>query len=349
LSRRPALRIFLGIVVVLAIGIGGYFWYSFHGRATRFLPRVGAPAPILSLLPPESPYVIYANIAALRESAFLSKLAAIVPAPSEDPDYTQFVRDTGFDYTRDLDRVAIAIFQTSPQPLVLIFAEGRFDKQKITAYASRTGTAQQHDGQTVYVMPASTPGDAVSLTFLSDTRIKLVSGPANVDVPAASGQPENVITDRVKAAAGADLFAIARTDSIPANLTIGAIRLDEVASTLKGVRWITLTAVPENEDLRATLQGACDSGTVALKLDMALSGFRFMGRAALSDPSTRKQLTPAGAIALDQLVKQIDISHQDKTVSLSVTLTPEMLSGFAAPAPPAKPAPPKSRPAAGQK
>lgn len=332
MDHRPALKICIAILLILAIAAGlYYYWHSSRSRGRSFLPAPGAPAPILSLLPQEAPYVIYANVAALRDSAFLTRLTSIIPAPAEDPEYTDFVRQTGFDYTRDLDRVSAAIFPTSPTPLVLIFAEGRFDRQKITEYAMKTGTAQQRDGKTVYVMPASTPGNTVSLEFLAPSRIRLVSGPANLDVPPATGKQDANITDRVQQLGGADLFAIVRTDSIPANLTIGSIRLDELASTLKGVRWITLFAAPESDNLRATLEGDCDSTAVALQLEFALSGFRLMGRAALSDPSTRKQLTPQGAAALDQLVRQIQISHDGGKVSLSAAFTPEMLTGLAAP------------------
>ena len=79
----------------------------------------------------------------LRNSAFLNRLIALIPTPNEDPDYLEFVRSTGFDYTRDLDRVAIAIFPTTPLPTVVTFAEGRFDQQKIIAYALRTGKAER--------------------------------------------------------------------------------------------------------------------------------------------------------------------------------------------------------------
>ncbi len=69
---------------------------------------------MLSLLPPQAPYVVYADLATLRGSAFLNRLVAIIPAPKEDPEYLDFVRATGFDYTRDLDRVAIGVIPTTP-------------------------------------------------------------------------------------------------------------------------------------------------------------------------------------------------------------------------------------------
>ena len=103
------------VAVLLLVAAGYYFFHS--GRPAR--DSMPGPAPtILSLLPSQAPYVIYADCQSLRNSAFLNRLIALVPAPSEDPDYAEFVRATGFDYARDLDRVAIAIFPTTPLPTV---------------------------------------------------------------------------------------------------------------------------------------------------------------------------------------------------------------------------------------
>lgn len=321
-----------------AAGLYYYYWRHGHGEDGHIV-STSAPTPsLLALLPPEAPYVVYADVAALRNSAFLSSLIAMAPAPAEDPEYTKFVGATGFDYSRDFDRVAIAVIPASPRPMVWTIAEGRFDRQKISAYALRTGAAEQRNGQTVYVMPATTPGDKAAITFLTPNRISLVTGPSTAAVATATDDHDHVATIAERAARmnGSMLFAIARADSIPKNLTIGAVRLDQVASTLKGVRWLTLEVTQEKENLRVKLEGECNSSSEALKLDFALSGFRMVGPAMLSDPGTRKQLTPQGADALSELLHVLEISHEDRRVWLSVAFTPQMLNGLAAPTAPHK-------------
>jgi hypothetical protein len=329
--KRSTILTVIALVFLAAAGL--YYWHYKHSSSGQ-VGSTGGPAPsIVSSLPPEAPYVIYADVAALRDSAFLARLIAIAPAPAEDPEYTEFVNATGFDYTKDLDHVAIAVIPASPRPVVWTIAEGRFDQQKIAAYALRTGKAEQQAGQTVYVMPASTPGDNINLTFLSPNRIKLVTGPPTATYATPFAGNDTTPQDHLAHVSGSMLFAVARTDSIPKDLTIGTIRLDQVASTLKGVQWLTLTVKPEKENLRVLLEGDCDSSRDALQLELTASGLRMLGRGLLSQPSTRAQLTPQGATALNQLLRVIEISHDDRRVRLSVAFTPDMLSGLAAPTP----------------
>src|SRR5579864_148651 len=168
--KKPAIIVLCFVVLVLA-AVGYYFLH--RGPATSDSMPGTAPT-MLSLLPPEAPYVIYADVQSLRSSAFLNRLISLAPAPNEDPEYAEFVRSTGFDYTRDLDRIAIAIFPTMPLPTVVTLAEGRFDQQKIIAYALRTGKTEERDGHTVYILPSSTPGGEVIVRFLAANRIALM-------------------------------------------------------------------------------------------------------------------------------------------------------------------------------
>jgi hypothetical protein len=338
--KRTTILAIIALIVLAAAGV--YYWRYYHPAPQGAFSRSGQPPSLVSMLPPEAPYVIYADVAALRNSAFLARLIALVPAPAEDPEYTEFVRASGFDYSRDLDRVAIAVVPSSPRPMVWTIAEGRFDQQKITAYALRTGAAEQHNGQTVYVMPASTPGDKVAMSFLAPNRIRLVTGPSTAAFATAPTASETTTAERLARVSGSMLFAIARTDSIPKNLVIGTVRIDQIMSSLKGVQWLTLAAQPEKENLRVMLEGECDSPSDARSLDLALSGFRLVGRPLLADPSIKKQLTPQGAEALSQLIGIVEISHDDRRVRLSVAFTPEMLNGLAAPAPPQKRSPARS-------
>lgn len=324
------------MLVLLAAG----YIYFFHVPGLHSPSTSGPPPSLISLLPTQAPYVVYADLDALRKSEFLARLVAIAPTQQEDPEYTEFVRETGFDYTRDLDRVAIAIFPGSPNAKVVALAEGRFDQQKITAYALRTGKTVQREGRTTYIVPASTTGEEVTVNFLAPNRIELISEAVGTppDPPAASPKSDPEMQERVSRVAGSAIFAVARTDAAPKGVTLGTVRLDDIESALKGVQWITLAGVPEGQNLRVVLEGECDSITGALNLDLTLGGFRIIGRAAMAAPSTRKQFTPKGADALTKLLSLVDISHTGKIVRVMVAFTPDLLDGLAAP-PPHKPTP----------
>ena len=326
--KKPAIIVVCIAVVLLAVA-GYYFLHS--GRPANNSMQGAAPT-ILSLLPPQAPYVIYADVETLRSSAFLNRLVALIPAPKEDPEYLEFVRATGFDYTRDLDRVAIAIIPTTPDPTIIAIADGRFDQQKITAYHS------------------SLTGDKTSVRFLSANRIELVNRlDWNPQPAAASDASVAEMKDRINHVAGSPLFVVVRMDAVPRDAKIGTFRIDAITSSMQGVKWLTLAVAPQGQDLRAVLEGECESSMQATQMNLALGGLRFMARGFLSDPNTRKQFTPQGADALGKIVKQADISATGKRVQLGVSLTPGILDGLAAPPQVPKPASPAKAPAAAPK
>jgi hypothetical protein len=333
-------------VAVVLLAAAGYYLLHSGRPAKDSMP--GAAPTMLSLLPPQAPYVVYADVQSLRSSAFLNRLIALIPAPSEDPEYAEFVRSTGFDYARDLDRVAIAIFPTTPLPTVVTFAEGRFDQQKIIAYALRTGKAEEQNGATTYVLPSSISGGEVSVQFITANRIELISRSRGNSTATANGlgTAGTEMTERISRVAGSPLFAVVRMDAVPKDAMIGTFHIDAITSALQGVKWLTLSATGHEQDLNVVLQGECNSSLDATQLNLALGGLRFMARAFLSDPNTRKQFTPKGADALTKLVKQADISASGNRVQLAVSMTPEILDGLAAPTPASKQAIPAKAPAA---
>lgn len=329
--KRPAI-IVVCLAVVLVLATVGYYVLHRGPAATDSMP--GAAPPLLSLLPPQVPYVIYADVAALRNSAILNRLVALAPAPNEDPEYADFVRSTGFDYSRDLDRVAISIFPTAPIPTVAIFAEGRFDQQKIIDYALRSGKTEVRDGRTIYVLPSSNPGGEVTLRILAPNRIELTSSQAKSLMPANNSDPTGAaLKQRINRVAGSPLFAAIRMDAVPRDAKIGSFRIDAITNSLQGVHWLTLAVAPQGQNLRVVLEGECESSLDATQLNLALGGLRIMARGFLSEPATRKQFTPQGGEALMQLVKQAVISAESNRVQLAVSLTPEILDGLAAPGP----------------
>jgi hypothetical protein len=357
MRRTAILIVCLAIVIVAAAGY--YMWrHSSSGAEPANGPAGSAEKSLISQLPSGAPYAVYADVAALRNAAFLAKLVAMVPAPAQDQEYTDFVSETGFDYSRDLDRVIITTIPGATQSEVWALADGRFDQQKIQAYALSSGKTEQRDGQTVYVINSTSSGNEVSLRFISPTRIQIVSRAnqttqpgkstkANSNQSASAAPPPAdpvALQAHIARVSGSPVYAVLWTDAVPKGITIGSISLDSITSSIQNLHWLSLTANPEGENLRVALDLECGSTTDSLQLEMTLSSLRILGRMALSQPGTRKQFTPEGATALDKLVKQLDISHDGQHVRVTAVLSPDMLTGFAAP-PPNPASPPKPKPA----
>lgn len=123
LIRRRSIFIAAAALAVLAAAVW-YFAPSYRGRSA---------AELIPYLPPADAAVMYVDVAALRVSGVLDMLAGSQLA--EEPEYQAFVRDTGFDYRKDLNTVLLS-FQEKGTFLVL---SGRFDWKAIHNYVSRQG------------------------------------------------------------------------------------------------------------------------------------------------------------------------------------------------------------------
>jgi len=334
-STKRALIAVAVMVCVLGVAAGAYLY-----RLHRPLAATSSgPTPsLLDELPPDAPAIAYIDVAALRKLRN-SPLAAVLGLtnsnPQTDREYSQFVRDTGFDYTRDLDQAAIAFWPTSLAPSAnaagdnpaLAIAEGRFDQQKIEAYATRAGgRAEPRGARTVYIVPGS---PAVSFEFLSSTRIAIASGknsPELLDTPRA-GQGSSPMQARINRVAGAPLFAVARTDNLPASFYANFANAPQLERMVRSLRGLSLAGQPQGDQIHLVLDGECDSITNAAEISTLLDGFRLLGSMALSDPKTRRQLqmTPDQAGFVQEVIKQAHVSHQDHWVRITLDVTPQML------------------------
>jgi hypothetical protein len=73
------------------------------------------------------------NVVALRSTGILDKIAG--PVSGEDADYRKFVEDTGFDYRKDLDSLAVAFREGD----IYYAAQGNFNWAKLEAFAPAHG------------------------------------------------------------------------------------------------------------------------------------------------------------------------------------------------------------------
>jgi len=119
------------LIVIGAIGAAG--WFGFDRYQHRF---VRTDNDLVTLLPPGDLTTFYINIAALRQGRLLHLLTGITPASEKD--YTDFVSDTGFDYTRDMDALVGGV-NNENETFFLI--RGRFDWSKLCQFAAAHGGA----------------------------------------------------------------------------------------------------------------------------------------------------------------------------------------------------------------
>lgn len=344
-STKRAL-IVVGVLVCVAAIVGGIYLY--HSRRPLPAPAVSnGPAPtLLEQLPTTAPVVAYIDVASLRKlqnSPLAGLLGLTGTAPSGSPgepvdrDYAQFVRGTGFDYSRDLDKAAIAFWPHDLTPAAndagenpsLAIADGRFDEQKIIAYALHVGgRADTTSGEKRYVVPGKPD---VAFKFLSQTRIAIASGSHAENLlnlrSGAQRAPDPAIQTRVQRVAGAPIFGVVDTSQLPADFYASFKNSPQLESIVRSIRSLSLSGQPQNNDIHLALDAECSSMTKAIELSALLDTFRVFGSMSLSDPKTRRQLqmTREQADFVKALLQDAKLSHQERWVRISMDVTPAML------------------------
>jgi hypothetical protein len=332
ISSTKRTWIVVAVLIGLAAAGAGVYLYRLHRPLPA--PSAGTEPDIMSQLPPGAPVVAYIDVAALRKlqgSPLAAMLGLAGADPKEDRDYQNFVRDTGFDYTRDLDKVAIAIWPTTlPAPngglgenQAVAIADGRFDHDKIKAYALRNGEAVTQPTQSFYVVRGDPP---VSFAFLSETRMALRNGKNwGIPAPMPSASEKDATQVRINRVAGAPIFAVARTDALPRSFYDNFKNAPQLQSLARSVKGLTFAGQPQGDRIELALDAECDSLTHAAEIATLLDGFRMFGTLALSDPKTRRQMTADQAAFLAALASQVKVTHQDRWVHMTLGVTPEML------------------------
>jgi len=125
------------------------------GIVTALLLRKGAAPDAVRLLP-QCDAVLYVNLAPVR---LLTNLGKTTPK-ERDQQYEQFVRETGFEFERDLDRAAFAIHYASAQKgknretRYSEILQGRFDNARVANYLRKIATSTQpYQGYDIYEIP----------------------------------------------------------------------------------------------------------------------------------------------------------------------------------------------------
>ena len=151
---------YLWVVVALIVIVGGI--------VTAILLRKQAAPDAVRLLP-NSDAVLYINLEPIRLLTDLGKN----PPKERDPQYEDFVRQTGFEFERDLDKAAFAIHYGVPvagKPPETRYSEilqGHFESTRVSDYLRKlaSGTEHYHDYD-IYMIPIE--GRTVRVALLGD-------------------------------------------------------------------------------------------------------------------------------------------------------------------------------------
>src|SRR5258708_2914998 len=145
-----------GIVAGIVVSAGAYFGYA------RFAAKENPRESLLRALPADASAVIYVDIEEFRRAAILKAVttlgASATGNATADPEYKQFVSETGFDYEKDLDRVGITVTNHRAKRNYFALADGRFDRKKIEAYLRKSARSEQAGGPQIFHVSTGEPG-----------------------------------------------------------------------------------------------------------------------------------------------------------------------------------------------
>jgi hypothetical protein len=303
---------------------------------------------VLSAMPSEASAVVFADVAELRSAPFVTALNNWFPKTQADAEYADFLRQTGFDYERDLDRTAIAVIKGEKENSLFVIAQGSFDRKKIEAYVARTGTRENRDGREIFSVSLGDGARKISFAFLANGRIALTDAGDLTPFlrPVSNGADAHEWRERFTRLAGSPIFAVVRQDaaagSALASQTPGGFQSPQLSTLLNQLQWITLAGKPQEDGLRIVAEGECPNEQASRQLSDLLSGVLLMAEAGLNGPETRRGLDPQIRDAYLEMIKGADVSRIDRGGTKSVRAVFNLTSNFLNAVSTAPPSPPAS-------
>src|SRR5438309_3046961 len=274
------------VIILIAATFLGYRKWGTHIGSAR--------EETLALMPADASAVLFVDFRALRQAPFVAQLYAWAPKPQADADYAQFVKETAFDYERDLDRIAMSVENRGQDSTLFAIVDGKFDRQRISVFALKDGTAVKTGGREIFSMPSSGTSKKISFAFLRDDRIALTNDSNLALFLDMKRRPDEVSEwrTRFERLAGSPLFAVIRQDAaLGAALAAqapGGLRSPQLFSLLDRLQWITLAGKPENDRLRVVAEGECSTEATVRQLADVMNGVLILAEGGLNDARTRQ-------------------------------------------------------------
>jgi hypothetical protein len=245
----------VGIAAVCGVSVWGVAWYRARSLAT---------AALLRRMPAEDALVAYIDFSELRRGGVLQLLDG--SKAGEDPEYRNFVRQTRFDYKKDLDAAIVAFAPTGR----FLLLKGRFDWKSLRAYVeSQNGRCASEFCR----MTGSAPERRISFFPLRANLMALAVSPdesAALRLNSAASGPDPLVP------AGPVWLSIPTSvlksgDGLPAGTRLFARGMERAET-------VTLAFAPEGHGLAARLDVRCrderDAADLASQLTRTTSLLR---------------------------------------------------------------------------
>ncbi len=316
-----------GFVLALVTGFLAY-------RHLQPADRTGAREQMLSLLPGDPSAVVFLDLEQFRESSFLPQLLAWLPHDSAEDDYAQFVKATGFNYERDLDRVGIAYARQGTTATIFAIAEGRFDRKKLEQYAGPSEPSLKEKGLKVFSLKLKNSARPSYFTFLQDDRVAWTDDPgyAALFLGQASYEGKRDWQEHFGRLAGSAVFAVIREDAATAlameQQAPGGFRSPQLATLLSQLQWVTVGAKPEENNLRVVIEGESAADGTLNQLKEMLQGILIMAEVGLNGPQNRKQMDAQLREAYLELLKSAEVEKVERRTGKSVRIVFELTPRF---------------------
>lgn len=342
----------LALLVLVVVVIGGALYWAF---VHEWRPAAPAQLAGLAAVPADAGLAGGVEVASLGRQQWLVDIVKRASGEvDEAAEYRAFVEATGFDYTRDLERLWFGAAGTDAAPVFVFVAEGRFARERIQSYARQQGAAAStYEGMELFEFrtapapPAGAPPQPErrsAFAFLDDTHLAFVFGPDTGALRRAidcwQGRAPAVIADAARrteferVAAGQQAWAVIEPAKLnPAQLTgqSGDPGLTEL------IAQAALGLSASEVGLRISAEGRCREAAHAERLHSNLTVLSQLGRMALArDPNPQSQ-------ALAEVLASLELDRNDTAVTARVTASPQALDALLRP--PATQAPAGKKPA----
>lgn len=151
-------RKLLVVIIVLLLVIAAVGFVVYH--------RIAEPARAVLLLP-DGNLLLYANLSPMH-------IFDIGPMPNQtDPEYQDFIQNTGFHFEKDLDTIAVSfkeINDRDPEPSVVLV--GHFDQNRLANYLhGRASGTESYKDKSIFVIHHG--NDLVRACLLDSTTVAL--------------------------------------------------------------------------------------------------------------------------------------------------------------------------------
>ena len=253
MEPRTRRRITFGIVGVAAILAASAIALKWRDSVTYYRPEV-----LLSRFPVEDAAVFSADVAALRAAGLLA-----VAAQAPEAEYRQFLAESGFDYRRDLDYLAVSLANSG----TYIIARGRFDWEKLADYARRGGG---DCFRRFCRMQGSKPERRISFFPLRDDTIALAVAPRD-----NAAEKLEYLGPKLTARLPADPVWLAVPGAFLKSRELIPLSLRVTFSGIVNADRVIFSAVAAGQGIELNMQATCrtaqDAGVLASQLRNAAS------------------------------------------------------------------------------